>query len=232
MLFPIISTPISNLSVSIGIFLYLILVNLLRMREKRFKSGLCEVRQDHLRVQEKQTIVRLEFVAWDHPACAGKTITNQGYPLLSGSPACAEKRFRRDFQPIMDHPRVCRKNSVSNSSLLNLGSPPRVQRNKITCVPNVAAPGSHPACAGKTHTDKASMQYHRITPRVCRKNIRVSCLDATSLGYPRVRKNSFSEPKNQSCQDHPRVCGKNLGNIQWFRFVSPRIAGKTLGSPG
>ena len=89
------------------------------------------------------------------------------------------------------------------------------------------------------------MLLHRDHPRVCGKNIRVSCSDATSLGsHPRVRekqsvicsrisehritpacagKTIGSWDSKRFSQDHTRVCGKNLK-------IERKIS-KILGSP-
>ena len=154
---------------------------------------------------------------------------------LGSPPACAGKTLLPMFSPCVarDHPRVCGKNQVSNIHALGaLGSPPRVREKQGHFAFKCCCTGITPACAGKTHTDKASIRYHRDHPRVCGKNIRVSCSDATSLGsHPRVREKLFSLNLRtnlaritpacagktfRKCwlitseKDHPRVCGKNL----------------------
>ncbi len=132
----------------------------------------------------------------------GKLSQNQGYPLLSRdhSPACVENA-RRDFQPTsIDHSRVCGKTEFLIS--LQIQGSPSARGNKVTLCSNAAfVHWITPACAGKTHTDKASIRYHRDHPRACGKT-RVSCSSCYLLG---ITPRKASEPKKSSCQDPPRV---------------------------
>ncbi len=152
-----------------------------------FKLGLCEVRQDHP-CGKTNRIVASNFVAWDHPRVCGKTITKiKDIRYYPGSPhVMRENAFRRDFQPTsMDH-RTCAGKTSEFSILALLKS--RITRvcrkNKILCVPNVAAPGSPHVC-GKLIRMSIPIRYHQ---NACAEKHKDSAAQMLSLGsHPRVR---------------------------------------------
>ena len=128
---------------------------------------------------------------------------------------------------------MCGKNVISSYRVLEvLGSPPRVREKPQSIESKVSSFGITPACAGKTRTQSQSVQGLLDHPRVCGKNQAAPGLAQLAPGSPpRVRekrqesrcivcqrgitpacagKTLAPAPLLQKCQDHPRVCGKNL----------------------
>ena len=151
------------------------------------------------------------------PACAGKT------EILT-----IHSTFKRD------HPRVCGKNVVSTAGGNDgTGSPPRVREKPFSFTFLLFYRRITPACAGKTPVKFYRQCIDRDHPRVCGKNDQNDLIVSPRVGSPpRVREKhrmfhvdclgqritpacagkTWSLPSCLSAiQDHPRVCGKNLG---------------------
>ena len=129
---------------------------------------------------------------------------------------------------------MCGKNSLFEwFSKTRSGSPPRVrekQNLKKGIYSNVRIT---PACAGKTLHRTCLLHLKRDHPRVCGKNsMNSNSLTVYSGSHPRVReklkrghrchavsgitpacagKTTSEIEQLQVIQDHPRVCGKNMG---------------------
>ena len=153
------------------------------------------------------------------------------------TPACAGKTLGGIHQSLTtrDHPRVCGKNSLKKATILGaLGSPPRVREKPLVISLRRYTVGITPACAGKTLERESSRLSWEDHPRVCGKNYNYSRFQSRRPGSPpRVREKLITHLLNAvrlritpACAgktlpwsasgllpgDHPRVCGKNLGD--------------------
>ena len=177
-----------------------------------------------------------------------------GQAKLGITPACAGKTFGGFSRSgrAGDHPRVCGENgSGKGAGDVGKGSPPRVRGKQIFINCREFCKGITPACAGKTSDNFLYSARRGDHPRVCGENLRVAAARFFSGGSPpRVRgKHKHSAPClalvgiTPACagktfpsfqpsfrsQDHPRVCGENLGvaNRLAHRVGSPpRVRGK------
>ena len=126
-----------------------------------------------------------------------------------------------------------------------MGSPPRVREKPLPDIKTLARNGITPACAGKTIFYEMEMRESWDHPRVCGKNMLWLLIVFLIMGSPpRVREKleklearaamagitpacAGKTPHLNNalllCQDHPRVCGKNIS------LSSPRIF--SVGSP-
>ena len=176
------------------------------------------------------------------------------------TPACAGKTSADLFRAsrMRDHPRVCGKDSeIIMPSLSVSGSPPRVRERLNEFYPGHQDRRITPACAGKTCVIFRPPPTLRDHPRVCGKDL-VALKPTTSMmgSPPRVRERhgmflaisiyggitpacagkthqvSFG---NISCEDHPRVCGKDniLALVSSFaRGSPPRVRERPFSSGG
>ena len=155
-------------------------------------------------------------------------------------------QIKRSTHLAEDHPRVCGKNKyVFVAQALKQGSPPRMREKQKVSTVKTTCSRITPAYAGKTPTVNACMIGGRDHPRVCGKNF---IMETTNKKYkgspPRMReklvfnisivslsritpayagKTTIVASSLFCCQDHPRVCGKNL---QCLKSLF-----KALGSP-
>ena len=169
------------------------------------------------------------------PACAGKTLIAAQIQGLAGA-----------------HPRVCGENAVRAARALKVaGSSPRVRGKLAACVPQVAADGLIPACAGKTQSVLLLLLSQRAHPRVCGENIEERDGQIRPSGSsPRVRgklsavikelgtaglipacagKTGRTRSYRALRRAHPRVCGENLTIFSYsYKSAgsSPRVRGK------
>ena len=156
--------------------------------------------------------------------------------LLRGhgiTPACAGNSTKIEFDPWKeaDHPRVCGEQYACKASCdAILGSPPRVRGTVGRVLGGPVQAGITPACAGNSHSGKASEDFHGDHPRVCGEQF-LPCQGCQArLGSPpRVRGTVHPFPGGAvgygitpacagnsslvTCnprldKDHPRVCGE------------------------
>ena len=149
------------------------------------------------------------------PACAGNTLCIDGIGL-----------------PTRDHPRVCGEHeSIVDTSLIDVGSSPRVRGTLLIILSEIGWVGIIPACAGNTSPHKSASEAVRDHPRVCGEHLREIGSETIPMGSsPRVRGTqqlvkavgdivgiipacagntvSLTMPM-VGIGDHPRVCGEH-----------------------
>ena len=138
---------------------------------------------------------------------------------------------------LRDHPRICGKDliiMVLNKDLQ--GSPPHMRERLHRNIHNRCNKGITPAYAGKTQGFEKFRQSAKDHPRVCGKDYFFTLMMSLKKGSPpRIRerpspksplvrgqritpayagKTDMSRVRQESREDHPRVCGKdcNLNN--------------------
>ncbi len=128
---------------------------------------------------------------------------------------------------------MCGKNTTGCfQGTLDEGSPPRVREEQSNAKRENDDKRITPACAGRTHTLRLKIASSQDHPRVCGKNTYAHCIKEFATGSPpRVREEPYGDnfrntffritpacagrtyyegDDTSRCEDHPRVCGKNL----------------------
>ena len=166
-------------------------------------------------------------------------IKEKYYDVAGITPACAGRtRMVKMWQEACkDHPRVCGKNSPQASAdAVLLGSPPRVREERFKMVCRNGHCRITPACAGRTPCGHCRVPTNQDHPRVCGKNRGQDLFLLDQRGSPpRVREEhgymiragkyvritpacagrTIAVNNNKAVfWDHPRVCGKNRGNLR------------------
>ena len=132
---------------------------------------------------------------WITPAHAGKTKLPGGLCNFSA-----------------DHPRACGENAaMSGTTLLPIGSPPRMRGKPNSQIPSLVTQRITPAHAGKTISKDYGMSAKADHPRACGEN---QLSPAVGAVRPRITpahagKTPFLLSGAPSLSDHPRACGEN-----------------------
>ena len=182
------------------------------------------------------------------------SVSSHGTSTIRITPACAGKTACKSVPDAynQDHPRVCGENTIKSLiSPKKSGSPPRVRGKRSEDHRPSETLGITPACAGKTFLLVCRQPEEQDHPRVCGENRDPDNISAAKKGSPprvrgkllrlqhiRQRRRITPACAGKTCilahdnlvgEDHPRVCGENIGvGMLVILHVGspPRVRGK------